>query len=351
MQPLRRLITGLPSPYTEVPLALIFVLRPWRAAALACAALALSLVVFTPVTASADPVAVIAAVKGKVEVTSSRGGVAQRAAFGRALERGDRVAVATGGAATLFFNDGNVIELAEKSTLTVSGRVAGRSAGAAPGLPGEVYASVSKFVAGGSRETGLVALSELRSAPAEQDAPFLIAPRKTALIADRPAFSWRAVPGATRYRVTLSSVDQGELWSHEIAALSLPFPEKAAALAPEGEYLWEVEALSDLKSLRRESSVFQVLGAAQAAVVRMNLGRIRDSAGGFENPAAQFLAGSYLSGLGLFLDATVHFGELCRLSPTSPAPHEALGTVYTKVGLMDLAAAEFQQALALTREP
>jgi len=79
--------------------------------------------------------------------------------------------------------------------------------------------------------------------------------------------------------------------------------------------------------------------------------RVRDSAGGFENAAAQYLAGSYLSGLGLFLDATEHFGELCKLSPTSPAPHEALGTVYTKVGLMDLAAAEFQQALALTREP
>ena len=97
--------------------------------------------------------------------------------------------------------------------------------------------------------------------------------------------------------------------------------------------------------------MFQVLGAAQATAVRANLDRIRDSAGGFENAAAQYLAGSYLSGLGLFQDATEHFGELCKLSPTSPAPHEALGTVYTKVGLMDLAAAEFQQALALTREP
>lgn len=347
---MRWLTTGLPSPYTEVPLALRHLLRPFRAAALACALLAPTL--FVPVVAHADPVAVIASVKGKVEVTSTRGGAAQRAVFGRALERGDRVAVAPGGAATLFFNDGNVIELAEKSTLTVGGRVAGKSGGGgAPGLPGEVYASVTKFVAGGSRETGLVALSELRSAPAEQDAPFLIGPRKTALIDDRPAFSWRAVPGATRYKITVSSADQGELWSQEVNATSLAFPKAAGALVAGGEYLWEVEAFSDLKSLRRESSIFQVLGAEQAAAVRANLDRIRDSAGGFENAAAQYLAGSYLSGLGLFLDATTHFGELCKLSPTSPAPHEALGTVYTKVGLMDLAAAEFQQALALTREP
>ncbi len=326
--------------------------RPLRVAALACTAFSLALAVLVPVAALADPVAVIAAVKGKVEVTSSRGGPAQRAVFGRPLERGDRVSIAPGGAATLFFNDGNVIDLAEKSTLTVGGRVAGKPGGApASGLPGEVYASVTKFVAGGSRETGLVALAELRSAPAEQDRPFLVAPRKTALIADRPAFAWRAVPGATRYRITVSSAEQGELWSREVEGLSLPFPPDAAALAAGADYLWEVEALSDLKSLRRESSVFQVLASARAAAVRVNLDRIRDSAGGFENPAARFLAGSYLSGLGLFLEATEHFGALCRLSPSSPAPHEALGTVYTKVGLMDLAAAEFQQALALTREP
>jgi len=306
-----------------------------------------------PSSVLADPVAVIASVKGKVEVTSSRGGTPQRAAFGRALERGDRIAVSPGGAATLFFNDGNVIEVAEKSTLTVGGRIASKSGGGsgAPGIPGEVYASVTRFVAGGSRETGLVALSELRSAPAEQDAPFLIGPRRTALLTDRPSFSWRAVTGATRYRVTVSSADQGELWSREVQGLALPFPAEAAPLVAGGEYLWDVEAFSDVKSLRRESSVFQVLAATQAEAVRVNLGRIRDSAGGDENAAAQFLAGSYLSGLGLFLDATEHFGALCRLTPTSPAPHEALGTVYTKVGLMDLAAAEFQQALALTREP
>lgn len=346
----RWLITGLPSPFTEVPVARVSMLRPFRAVALAMAAFSLPFALIGP--ALAEPVAVIAAVKGKVEITTSRGGPAQRAVFGRALERGDRVSIAPGGAATLFFNDGNVIDLAEKSTLTVSGKVAGKpGVGPAAGLSGEVYASVSKFVAGGSRETGLVALSQLRSAPAEQDTPFLIAPRRTAVIDDRPGFAWRAVPEATRYRITVTSADQGELWSREANGLSLEFPADAAPLTPGGEFLWEVQAFSDLKPLRQESSVFQVLGTAKAAAVRVNLDRIRDSAGGFENPAAQFLAGSYLSGIGLFLDATEHFGALCKLSPTSPAPHEALGNVYTKVGLMDLAAAEFQQALALTREP
>jgi Flp pilus assembly protein TadD len=118
-----------------------------------------------------------------------------------------------------------------------------------------------------------------------------------------------------------------------------------------GDYLWEVEALSDARSLRKEGSAFRVLAASDAASIRGNLDRIRESAGGADSPAARYLAGSYLSGLGLYQDATEQFGALCRLSPASPAPHEALGSVYRKVGLMDLAAAEFQQALALTREP
>jgi len=311
------------------------------------AALALSLATI----ASADPFAVIASVKGKVDVTPAKGGAPQQAGFGRSLDKGDKIAVAPGGAATLAMSDGTVVELAAGSKITLGAKENAKPASApAAGIPGEVYASVTKFVAGGSRQTGLVAMSELRSAPAEQDSPFILSPRKTALLVDRPAFSWRAVPGATRYKIVLSSADQGELWSNEIEGTSMDFPKDAKALTGSGEFLLEVEARSDIKSLRKESSVFHVLPPAEADVARKNLDRIRDSAGGFDNPAARFLAGSYLSGLGLYLDATEQFGALCKLSPASPAPHEALGTVYSKIGLMDLAAAEFQQALALTRE-
>lgn len=298
----------------------------------------------------AEPVAVIAAAKGRVDVASLRGGPAQRATFGRQLERGDRITVSAGGSATLFFNDGNVLELAEKSSLRIGGQV-GRRAGRSTGLPSDVYASVSKFVAGGSRETGLVALSTLRSSPADAGAPFLIAPRRTALMTDRPTFAWRAVPGATRYRVTVSSAESGELWHREVEGLLLPFPADTAPLARSAEYLWEIEAFSDVKSLRRENTVFEVMSDGQARTVGANLTRIRETAGGRESPAAQFLAGSYLSGLGLFADAIEQFVAMCGLMPSSAAPHEALGAVYTKVGLADLAAAEYQQALALTREP
>jgi hypothetical protein len=315
------------------------------AAALLLAALIPSI---GPSIARADSIAVIAGVRGKVEVTAAKGGAPQRAVLGRPLERGDQVKVAGGGAATLFFNDGNVLELAPGSSVRVAGQV---GKGGKSGVSSDVFKSVSKFVAGGSRETGLIALSQLRSGPVAGDAPILIAPRRTALLADRPDFTWRAVPGASRYRVTLSSAEGGELWKREVTGVTLLFPTDAAALAGSVEYLWEVQAFSDTKPLRSESSVFQVLPAAEAAAVRLNLGRIAESTGGAESAAARFLAGSYLSGLGLYLDAGEQFAALSKLEPSAPEPHQALGDVYSSVGLMDLAAAEFQMALSLAREP
>jgi hypothetical protein len=302
-----------------------------------------------PYAAMADPVAVLAAVQGKVEVVPARGKVPQRATFGRPLSKGDRIIVATGGSATVFFNDGNVIELDQKSAITVGGRADARSAAAAAkGLPGEVYRQVSKFVTSGSRQTGLVAVSELRGG--ESEAPFLGAPRRTALLTDRPEFSWRAIEGASGYHVKLSTAE-GELWAREATTSVLPYPSDEPSLVPDKDHLWELEARSGPKVLKRESSVFRILSAETARAVRDNLARIHEGAGGPDSPASHYLAGTYLFGIGLYQDASLRFEALCKLSPDSPAPHEALGSVYSALGLMDRAAAEYQQALALTREP
>ena len=76
---------------------------------------------------------------------------------------------------------------------------------------------------------------------------------------------------------------------------------------------------------------------------------ISRSAGGPDHPAAQYLEGQYAVGRGLYHDAADRFTKLSQLVPDSPAPHEALGTVYRAIGLMDLAAAEFQRALELSK--
>jgi len=308
----------------------------------------LALLAFPSAIAHTDPLAVIASVKGKVEVSAK--GKTTRAGFGRPLESGDKVVVGPGGSASVFFNDGNVIELSEKSSITIGGKVAKPATStAAPELPGDVYANVSKFVTSGSRQTGLVAMANMRGS--EEAKPIIIGPRKTLVMDGQPAFIWFAVDGATRYRVTVSG-DGGEIWNREVDGDTvLAYPRDAAALTPGMDYLWDVQALSDVGPLRKESSYFHVLSADDAAAVRVNIDRIGESAGGPKNAATHFLAGSYLFGRGLYGDAAMHFEALARLTPDSSAPHEALGNVYRAEGLMDLAAAEFQRALDLTREP
>lgn len=297
---------------------------------------------------AADPVAVLAAVKGKVLVVSAAGGAGTKGGFGRALERGDKVQVGPGGAATIFFSDGNVIELAEKSAMTVGGRISNLAAGPGAKLPGEVFAQVSRYATGGSRQTGLVALSAMRgNANASGSMP--IAPRGSDVMTPRPAFAWRPLSGVKRYRVIVSG-DAGPLWSREVSDSALAYPADAPALEGDRDYVWDIEALGQHGVLRKDSGAFHVVSAEAAAAVRSNLERIRDTAGGAESAAAAYLSGTYLFGRGLYHDAAAQFGTLTRLSPESPAPHEALGNVYRAVGLTDLAAAEFDRALALSRE-
>ena len=294
--------------------------------------------------AAADPIAFLVALRGKVEVTPALAKQPQRATLGRPLERGDRVIVGPASGASIFFSEGNVIELAENSSVSVGGRVAAKGK---PELSAEVFSNVSKFITGGSRQTGLMALAPMRGA-GDAPVPIIVAPRRTEITDDRPSFDWRLIEGATRYRVTLSG-DQGELWNREATIDSLAYPADVPALAPDTDYLWQVQAFSDRGPLRDEDSYFRVLSPKEAEAVHDHIARIRSSAGG-NGQAAHYLMGSYLFGRGLYRDACAEFEALCRLAPETAGAHEALGNAYRAVGLMDLAATEFQKALALGRE-
>ncbi|TMQ55005.1 MAG: hypothetical protein E6K72_07040 [Candidatus Eisenbacteria bacterium] len=294
-------------------------------------------------TSGQTPLAYIAAISGRVDVArSSKTG--ERGTIGLALLKGDRVQVGAGSGATLFFNDGNLLELSEKSTITVGTQNKGaRRPEPNPAMAG-VFKSVSEGVVGGSRETGLVALAPVRGGPS--GAEVILAPRQTQILDDRPMFRWRAVAGANRYRVVVSG-EAGELWQRETGDTSLAYPADAAPLPRGGDVLWALHASNDRGSLAEEENSFQIKPVAECDAIRHQLEQIEKNAGG----AAPFVAGAYLSGQGLLLDAIVRLEALCRDHPTQPGPHEALGRLYRAVGLMDLAAAELQDALTLGRQP
>lgn len=299
--------------------------------------------------AHADPVAVVAALKGEVTVVHARNATPVRATFGRPLEAGERVVVGAGGSASLFFSDGSILELGEKSSMTLGARPAKGAAASGEPLPAGVFEQVARYSTGGSRESGLIAQSALRSLRTAAGAE-PVSPRSTSVLDGRPELRWRRATGATRYVVTLSS-DSGPLWDAEAADTALAYPADAPELSPGGEFTWEVRAFSGAGPVGVPShATFRVAAAGESREVRGVLERLRTTARGGDTPAARYLAGSYLLGRGFLADAAEQFTALVRLDPRSPAPHEALGAVYRAMGAMDLAAAAYERALALGRE-
>jgi Tfp pilus assembly protein PilZ len=291
---------------------------------------------------AAEPLAIVSAVQGKVAVTPVRAKESKPAAFGLALQRGDRVAAGRASSATLFFNDGNVVELGEQSSIVV-GAKAEKPAKAE--IAGDVFLQVSGFVTAGARQTGLGIASAMRGG---ETATVLVRPRKTSVLDPRPTFAWRRVSGAARYTIRVSS-DAGPLWNRETPDTSLAYPPGVTALAPDSDVLWEVEARSESGRLRNESTVFHVLAPAVGEEIRKQIELIDTGLG--NSVAAHYLAGTYLSAAGLYDDAIDRFRALCLAAPDSPGPHEALGRAYASVGLMDLAATEYERALELSRAP
>jgi hypothetical protein len=305
-----------------------------------------AMLIASPVSGADEPAAIVASVSGHVDVIAEGSIVPTHATFGRPLARGERIVVAPGGRVTLLLRDGSVVELHQRDAMTIGGSDTARAHSGGARIPNEIAAGFRRFVAGGSRDSGLVALSTLRQGGDER--PLLVRPRLTNIRDAQPWFEWRPVPGATRYRVSVTG-ERGELWHRDVSDTLLEYPTDAPPLAWETDFVWEVAAFSARRELRREASSAHVVTAAEAARVADALARIRSATVGSDSLSALYLAGGYLFGEGLYAEAGERFEVMRRLVPDSPGPHEALSDVFRAVGLMDLAVEEHCEALAHSR--
>lgn len=295
--------------------------------------------------AAEEPIAILVAIKGHAEISSRSG--RSPAIHGRALMRGDRVEVGPDGGVTLFFNDGNLIELGQKSSLVIGGHVKSKKSPAADNGVSNVFKPISKSLVGGSRESGLVVMAGMRGSTGPA---IVLSPRGTQLLGDRPTFTWRAVAGAARYQVRVNG-DAGEVWQREVRDTLLAYPGDAPPL-PRGTPLqWEVTAMSDRATLLTDEGVFSVTAADDAERIRSQLARIQEATGGPTKEACRYLSGSFLASNQLYADAIVELEALVRLTPLAPGPHQALANVYHAIGLPELADPEHDKALSLGFKP
>jgi hypothetical protein len=308
-------------------------------------ALTLALGVLWPTVAgAADPVAVLTEIRpGKGEVRVKRADdadwTAPRAL--QALRPGDQVRVTGEGRATLAFTGGSSQAVtAANSPFAVQAPRGETGADRAKGL----MAGVTQFLLGQPKAPTYQSLSVRAGAPP----PRILAPRDTRLLPGPVTFEWTGPP-RTDYIVRLTG-PQGLLWEQGgVPRRPLPYPSVAPPLAPGTRYSWTL----DVSGQTAQRADFEVVPEPDAARIRAALADLTPVALGGENgsPLALVRAGLFFQE-GLYADARRELMTAIAQDPDEPTLRQLLGYVYDRVGLIDLAAQEFDEAEFLaTRKP
>lgn len=196
--------------------------------------------------------------------------------------------------------------------------------------------------------------SEIEEIP---DIPYIITPRRTYLLNDRPSFRWNRVEGATSYTVSLMEIDEAagtfqKLWSQSSTETAIDYPADAPSLKPEVEYLLMVETDTGASSQteRIPGGVgFRLLEADRIQEILADLVQIEE-----ENldPTAKALAiASLYVENGAIAAAVRHLEETAESRMTTAPIYAGLGKLYGEYLALPRQGSEFDcQAIDLADE-
>jgi hypothetical protein len=292
----------------------------------------------------ADPVAVLTEIRpGKGEVRVKRSDDADWAAPRalQALRPGDQVRVTGDGRVTIAFTGGSSQSVtAANSPFAVQAPRGETGTDRVKGL----MAGVTQFLLGQPKAPTYQSLSVRAGAPP----PRILSPRDTRLLPGPVTFEW-AGPPRPDYGVRLTG-PQGLVWEKAgMPRRPLPYPSAAPPLLPGTRYSWTL----DVPGQTAERAEFEVVAEPDAARIRAALADLASAApaGGNGNPSALLRAGLFLRE-GLYADARRELTAAIAQDPDEPTLRQLLGYVYDRMGLIDLAAQEFEEAEFLaTRTP
>lgn len=172
--------------------------------------------------------------------------------------------------------------------------------------------------------------------------PYIISPRQTQLLNDKPTLRWNAVQGATSYTVHISGLN----WKSEVSGTEIVYP-GIPPLKPGVDYLLVVEANNGRSS--EEEKVFglgfSLLNEKEAQQVRAKAEQLtkQESAG---ETAALALAHLYI-GHDLRAEAIETLEKLASTGSQIVAVYRLLGDLYSQVGLNRLAKERYLKAVEL----
>ena len=176
--------------------------------------------------------------------------------------------------------------------------------------------------------------------------PYIISPRRTLLLTDKPVLRWNPVAGATSYTVSIVS-EEGILWEQkDVRETQLVYP-GVPPLKPGVEYKLIVLADSGASSEKEDGQgrTFQLLGAGEAKHVREAVDLLdRQSLSGDDKALLQ----AYLyRGYYLRAEAIDTLEKQAASGSKNPEVYRLLGDLYLQVGVTPLAEKNYMEAIKL----
>lgn len=176
--------------------------------------------------------------------------------------------------------------------------------------------------------------------------PTLITPYGSTLLSGRPTFSWISVPGATHYRLQVSSPAQG--WGSEVNTTSASYPTEQPALIPGTVYQIRVMAYRGETLLSDSTKRVNILPAEAAQRLSSLVQQISNLDLSEDEKAYLDLNAAY-STRGL-VDEAIHLLEArVETGSRNPGLYRALGDHFLAAGLPNRAKSQYRVAATLAQ--
>lgn len=181
--------------------------------------------------------------------------------------------------------------------------------------------------------------------PEDAFIPYVISPRNTAVLSDRPQLRWNAVPGIDRYTVSLMNGDT-VVWTKEMQTNQIAYPAEVEPLQSGINYTLAVEAANGRTSNEEDiEPSFYLLSADQAAIVRQAEPVLSEQSA---PETAALLQANLYAGSELYGEAIATLETLLNQGTESAIVYRQLGDWYEQSGLYLRAESNYLKALPLT---
>jgi hypothetical protein len=285
---------------------------------------------------AAEPVAILTEIKtGQGDVRVKPVGEADWKAVLPllSLHPGDQVRATGNATAVLMFAGG-------QGAMTISTANSPYTIQVPPGAVGQgkvqgLIADLGRMLAGKKKDLTYVPLA-VRSG---KQPPLLLSPRDGKLFGP-PTLEWA---GSDRFHYTVRVLGpQGLVWEQaNLPKAALPYPASAPRLSPGVPYRWELET----RDFPNQQGRFVILPAAEVAQLRDTLTALDPIVlRGYPKNTVILMRAVYLFEHELYSEAGKELQAAIAVDPDEPGLHLMLGQVHERVGLMELAAEEFDEA-------